>query len=95
VGGQNVKVSVSTVWRLTQEPGLKPYKPRVKRPLSAAHRAARLAWAKARLRDPQRVWFRYVFGDQKTFRVSKRNRLSWQYTWEPRPIVEKRKAFAR
>jgi hypothetical protein len=90
-----VKVSLRTVGRVARAARLRPYKPRPRPVLTEAHRRARLAWAKSRLRYTRMDWAQHVFSDEKYFVVSDRNVLQWLRPEEARPILERGTTGAR
>lgn len=63
----NVNVSDQTIRNRLHEANLRSRRPVVRCPLTQAHRAARLAWARRHLRWPRQQWSRVLFTDESRF----------------------------
>jgi transposase len=85
---EGTPLSYGTVRGIVHAAGLRSYKRRKVPRLTAAHKAARLAWATALLNEPETETVKRVFADEKYFVVGGRSDRLWLYPWEPRPIKE-------
>jgi len=86
---KGIDVSRTTVGRIAKRAHLRSALPITKPVLTRAARAARLAWATLHLNDDDDTIERYVFEDEKWFRVTDPTHRVWLYPTEPTPIREK------
>jgi transposase len=91
LGADGVRVSKSTVWNVAKRAKMKNRKPIPKPWSTPAHKAARLHWARARLRDRATAHYKFVFSDEKTFVVSDASARVWLWDDEPVPVRSTRK----
>ena len=66
----NITVSDQTIRNRLHEANLRSRRPAVRPPLTPAHRAARLAWARRHLAWTRQQWSRVLFTDESRFTMS-------------------------
>lgn len=83
----NVRLSLGSTYTAMKEAGFRSVRPQRKPALTEDHKTARLAWAKAHVKDDSEEVRRRVYSDEKLFVAGRYSRRVWIGADDPIPTV--------